>query len=218
MGFSHLPGTPEPLPPPYPVAILCSGRSCLGSPTLCSLDDRKLDAYFFLVFTVILLIPAYYLCSWCCLPPECSPWPYLPTWGLMGKKRNLGFSLSSTLSGVDLGKFFNFLEFQFPLGKWGKQSFQHRLLWGIRWDNVHTGLTQEICSCWFSSSNPLSKGQFSSASISATFLLATSDIVHMYLLSNSFCNYYMYQIINNLIYIFYFQIEPYGFVSYYMIL
>lgn len=95
------------------------------------------------------------------------------------------------------------LSFSFPLVN-GENSFQHRLLWRIRWDNVHTGLTQEICSLWFSSSNPLSKAQFSSGSISATFLPATSDTVHMYLLSNSFCNYYMFQIINDLIYIFYF--------------
>lgn len=66
MGFSHLPGTPEPLPSPYPVAILCNGQSCLGSPALCSREHRRLDAYLFSPFQGILFIPAY-LCSCCSL-------------------------------------------------------------------------------------------------------------------------------------------------------
>lgn len=66
MGFSHLPGTPEPLPSPYPVAILCNGQSCLGSPALWSIEHRRLDACLFPPFQGILFIPAY-LCSCCSL-------------------------------------------------------------------------------------------------------------------------------------------------------
>lgn len=43
-------------------------------------------------------------------------------------KRHLDLSLSSTISSVDLGKLFNLFEPQFPLGKWGEQSFHPQLL------------------------------------------------------------------------------------------
>lgn len=119
MGFSHLPGTPKHLPPPYPVAILCNGRSCLGSPTLCSLEDRRLDAYLFPLF---LRHPAYSsLLSLLLLLPSTrrlSPWPYLPTWGPMETKRDLGLGLSLTLVWIMVWIWANeltFLSLSFPL-------------------------------------------------------------------------------------------------------
>ena len=117
MRFSHLPGTPEPSPSPHPVAILCSGRSFLGSPTLCSSRGWKAWGLtiHFLFQTGILLIPASSLCSTCSLAPECSPWTFLPTRCSTEWKRDLGLSLSSHLKVQTWANYITSLSLGFPL-------------------------------------------------------------------------------------------------------
>lgn len=51
MGFSHLPGTPEPLPYPT-VVILCRGRNCLGRATL--RKDDRMPSYLLVPFRGLL--------------------------------------------------------------------------------------------------------------------------------------------------------------------
>lgn len=190
MGFSHLPGTPKHLPPPYPVAILCNGRSCLGSPTLCSLEDSSLMPIYFLFFRGILLVPASCLFSCCCPPPEGSPWPYLPTWGPMERKRDLGLGLSSILVWIMVwiwANYLTFLSLSFPL--------------------VNEENRASITGCYERSDETMYKqGLYRKASwprsvqvLALQHLCWLPPPIHIFLLSNSFCNYYLYQRLNNLI-------------------
>ena len=128
MCFSHLPGTPEPSPSPQPVAILCSGRSFLGSPTLCSSEDGRLEAWLFI--SSFKQAP----CSF--QSPISAPPTPLHQNALLGpfyqpdavqSGREIGFESQLTFRSSDLGKLCNLLEPWFPLGKWGELSF----LWGI---------------------------------------------------------------------------------------